>query len=302
MRAPPLGTRAQQLAWAARAAGGGGRARRRRARRGYHGWRCLCAGGCGAACCSLACRAEDWGAGGHELVCAGPHDEAHPLVELERAARESHESFGAAAAALSAAAAAADHETAVARLGALRRPTVPWWELQAVGMAPKRARRVVAECRAQAAEAHAMFRVGMMYEGGVDEGSAALAQDAWVGVLGALETARVPLSLPPPALGHCIERLAAIERGEAPKGDAERLAAVLDAVVRVAAEAPAADGASRSDSDSDDYASSDYDDASDIKGDVETTAAGADATGGADGGSAAGVGAAGTAGAYQARG
>eukprot|EP00793_Prasinoderma_coloniale_P000574 PRCOL_00003722-RA len=149
-----------------------------------------------------------------------------------------------------------------------------------------------------------MFRVGMMYEGGVDEGSAALAQDAWVGVLGALETARVPLSLPPPALGHCIERLAAIERGEAPKGDAERLAAVLDAVVRVAAEAPAADGAcaSDSDSDSDDYASSDYDDASDIEGDVETTAAGADATGGADGGSAAGVGAAGTAGAYQAAG
>ena len=253
-----LGTRAQQLAWAARLPAPPPDARADA--EGYHGWRCACGGGCGAVYCSLACREEDWGICGHRLLCTGPHDEAHPLVELARAARGSHEAFGAVAAALAAAASGGEAcADAVARLGALRRPGVAWWDLQAAGMAPKRARRVAAECRAQAAEAHAMFRVGLQYEGAVPVESAALRQGEWLGLLAALEACRVPLALPPPALDHCMERLAAIEGGEAPPGDAERLVVALEAAARFATEdEAAADLNSESDSD-EDYESSDYD-------------------------------------------
>ena len=122
---------------------------------------------------------------------------------------------------------------AARRAAAARRGVV---DLQAAGMAPKRARRVAAECRAQAAEAHAMFRVGLQYEGAVPVESAALRQGEWLGLLAALEACRVPLALPPPALDHCMERLAAIEGGEAPPGDAERLVVALEAAARFATE------------------------------------------------------------------
>ena len=69
----------------------------------------------------------------------------------------------------------------------------------------------------------------------------------------------MPLALPPPALDHCMERLAAIEGGEAPPGDAERLVVALEAAARFATEdEAAADLNSESDSD-EDYESSDYD-------------------------------------------